>query len=136
MTRILLIIGATCAVVFVAIASPPDAIPAELSVQRSTDNVAQHRVTAPNTAVHGLQNAEVKPCARTEFKTKMVKDACAAGGQKAAKKALKTWMKANKAAYKEKYGKSMTCKTCHTKFGGDFPLNADGVRLYKEFGGK
>ena len=136
MTRILLVIGATCAVVFVAIASPPDAISAAISVQQGTDSIALHSVSALNTAVHDVQNAEVKPCARTEFKTKMVKDACAAGGQKAAKKVLKTWMKANKAAYKEKYGKSMTCKTCHTKFGGDFPLNADGVRLFNEFGGK
>jgi cytochrome c len=88
------------------------------------------------TNVHTDLTAEERPCARTEFKTTLVKDACKEGGQKAAKKAMQNWVKENKAKYKEKAGKAMNCKTCHTKFGGDFPLNADGLKIYQEYGGK
>ena len=122
MTRMLLVVGAACAMAFVAVAATPDA-----SNVQANDTVT--------TTQGDIQSAD-KPCSRTEFKTKLVKDACAAGGQKAAKKAMMKWTKENKAKYKEKHGKAMNCATCHSKPGGDFPLKADGLKIFNEFGGK
>ena len=132
MNRLLLVIGATCAVVFVAIAAPPSANTAPVSVEKAE---VPTTAAAP-LAVHAEDAPAVKPCARTEFKTQMIKKACSEGGQKAAKKAWSKWVKAHKPQYKEKYGKGLTCKTCHTKVGGSFPLNESGLKTYKEFGGK
>ena len=132
MNRLLLVIGATCAVVFVAIAAPPSANTTKVSVApESSPEIVQAPVT-----IHAEEAPAVKPCARKTFKTQMAKKACTEGGQKAAKKAWGKWVKAHKPQYKEKYGKNLTCKTCHKKVGGDFPLNDSGLKTYKEFGGK
>ena len=129
MTRLLFVLGATCAAVFAAMAAPTNTAEAPTVVETSATPVA-------TSLVHEGLNAEEKPCARTTFKTQLVKNACAKGGQKAAKKALQAWVKANKVAYKEKTGKGLTCKTCHSKLGGDFPLNGEGLKIFKEYGGK
>lgn len=71
-------------------------------------------------------------CKRTDFKTKMVKEACAAGGQKAAKDAMKAYLKTAKT--KDKAIKD--CATCHTKVGGEFPLKKDAIELFKSGGGE
>jgi hypothetical protein len=71
-------------------------------------------------------------CKRTTFTTKMVKEACAAGGQKAAKDAMKAFLKTAKA----KDPKISGCPTCHTKVGGDYPLKKDGLQLFKDAGGE
>lgn len=71
-------------------------------------------------------------CKRTTFQTKLVKEACAAGGQKAAKDAMKTWLKEAKA----KNTKITGCPTCHTKVGGDYPLKKDALQLFKDTGGE
>ena len=71
-------------------------------------------------------------CKRTDFKTKMVKEACAAGGQKAAKDAMKAYLKTAKT--KDKAIKD--CSSCHTKVGGDFPLKASALELFKSGGGE
>ena len=72
-------------------------------------------------------------CKHPEFKTKMVKEACAKGGQKAAKEAMKGFLKEAKA----KLPKKITgCPSCHTKVGGDFPLKPVGLDLFKEAGGE
>jgi hypothetical protein len=68
-----------------------------------------------------------KPCVRTEFKTDLVKKACADGGQKKAKRAMKTFTKAAKKASGEK----VTCKSCHTKLGPGYPLKDDGLTRYE-----
>ena len=72
-----------------------------------------------------------KDCARSEFKTKLVKDACAKGGQSEAKKAMKTFLKAAK-----KQDSGLTCKSCHTKLSPSYDLKKDGLQLYKKLGGK
>src|SRR5688572_28906780 len=65
-------------------------------------------------------------CQHKEFKTKMVSEACAKGGQKAAKDAMKAWMK-------EKKHKS--CNQCHTKLAPTYELKKDGVELFQKLGG-
>jgi len=66
-------------------------------------------------------------CQRPDFKTEMVKQACEKGGQKAAKDAMKAWMK-------EKKLKS--CNQCHTKLAPTYELKADGLEQFKKLGGK
>jgi hypothetical protein len=66
-------------------------------------------------------------CQRSDFKTEMVKTACEKGGQKAAKDAMKAWMK-------EKKLKS--CNQCHTKLAPTYELKADGLEQFKKLGGK
>ena len=66
-------------------------------------------------------------CQRSDFKTEMVKQACTTGGQKAAKDAMKAWMK-------EKKLKS--CNQCHSKLAPTYELKTDGVEQFKKLGGK
>lgn len=66
-------------------------------------------------------------CKRTNFKTELVKQACEKGGQKAAKDAMKAWMK-------EKKLKS--CNQCHAKLAPTYELKADGVAQFQKLGGK
>lgn len=66
-------------------------------------------------------------CQHSEFKTEMVKAACEKGGQKAAKDAMKAWMK-------EKKLKS--CNQCHSKLAPSYALKADGLEQFKKLGGK
>jgi hypothetical protein len=71
-------------------------------------------------------------CKRSDFKTKMVKEACASGGQKAAKDAMKAYLKTAKT--KDKAIKD--CSSCHTKVGGDYPLKANAMELFVSGGGE
>jgi hypothetical protein len=71
-------------------------------------------------------------CKRSDFTTKMVKEACATGGQKAAKDAMKAWLKTAKKAEPKITG----CPTCHTKVGGDYPLKKNALELFKSAGGE
>ncbi len=66
-------------------------------------------------------------CQHKDFKTKMVKEACEKGGQKAAKDAMKVWMK-------EKKLKS--CNQCHTKLAPTYDLKKDGLEQFKKLGGE
>jgi hypothetical protein len=71
-------------------------------------------------------------CKRVKFDTKLAKDACAKGGQKAAKDAMKAYLKTAK-----KKSKAITgCPSCHTKVGGDYPLKPNGLKLFVEGGGE
>lgn len=72
-----------------------------------------------------------KPCARKKFDTTFVKDSCTAGGLNQAKADMKKWMKDAK-----KQKKDLACATCHSKVAGDYPLKPDGLKLYKDLGGK
>jgi hypothetical protein len=122
MLRSMIVLGAICAAGAMTFVCGADSAAAgEPGVTTSV-----HEQIAPSAE-------EVKPCARTEFKSALVKDACKAGGQKAAKKAMQKFMKAAKKANE---GTKITCKSCHTKPGGDFPLTADGLALFKKYGGK
>ena len=67
------------------------------------------------------------PCVTKDFKTELVKVACAKGGQKEAKDVMKHWNK-------EKKIKS--CNQCHTKLAPKYELKADGLAQYKKLGGK
>ena len=64
----------------------------------------------------------------------LVKAACKKGGQKAAKKAMKKWVgstkKKHKAAGETDF--KLTCKTCHTKLKGDYPIKKDAVATFKK----
>ena len=66
-------------------------------------------------------------CVHTEFKTEMVKQACAKGGQLEAKNAMKAFMK-------EKKIKS--CNQCHSKLAPKYELKKDGLQQFQKAGGK
>lgn len=76
------------------------------------------------------------PCKTTKFQTTLVKDACTAGGQKAAKDEMKKWTKTAK-----KQQADLACATCHSKVGGAYPLKPDagaklgGLKLFEKLGG-
>ncbi len=66
-------------------------------------------------------------CKTTKFKTELVKQACEKGGQKAAKDAMKTWMK---------QAKLKSCNQCHSKLAPSYELKKDGVDQFVKLGGK
>ena len=72
-----------------------------------------------------------KSCNRTTFETKLVGDACKKGGQAAAKKAMKAFLK--KAKKKES---ALECKSCHEKLAPKYELKTDGLDHFKHLGGK
>jgi hypothetical protein len=65
-------------------------------------------------------------CRRTEFKTVEVKAACAKD-QKAAKDQMKKFMKEKKLK---------NCQECHSSLAPEYKLKEDGLKKYKELGGK
>jgi hypothetical protein len=74
-------------------------------------------------------SADGTACVRKDFKTELVKSACEKGGQKAAKDAMKTWLKQH-----PKLGTS--CNKCHSKLSPTYDLKPDGLKLFQENGGK
>jgi len=66
-------------------------------------------------------------CVHKDLKTDLVKQACAKGGQKEAKDAMKAFMK-------EKKIKS--CNQCHSKLAPNYELKADGLDQFTKAGGK
>ncbi len=66
-------------------------------------------------------------CQHKEFKTELVKNACAKGGQKAAKDAMKQFMKD---------AKIKSCNQCHSKLAPTYELKADALDQFKKAGGK
>lgn len=69
----------------------------------------------------------VTPCVTKDFKTELAKNACAKGGQPAAKDAMKKFMKD---------AKIKTCNACHTKLAPNYELKKDGLEQFKKAGGK
>ncbi len=67
------------------------------------------------------------PCVNTNFQTTLTKDACAKGGQDEAKEAWKKFMK-------QKNIKS--CKVCHTKLAPSYDVTDDGLKQFRDMGGK
>ncbi|MEO7732586.1 MAG: hypothetical protein ABIY55_16580 [Kofleriaceae bacterium] len=67
------------------------------------------------------------PCVHTEFKTELVKQACAKGGQKEAKDTMKAFMKDKKIK---------SCNQCHAKLAPKYELKADGLDQFTKAGGK
>jgi len=70
-------------------------------------------------------------CKRTAFKTELVRDACTKGGQKAAKDAMKAFLKEHK---KDQAG--LDCTSCHSKLAPEYPLKADALKTFEKLGGK
>jgi hypothetical protein len=69
-------------------------------------------------------------CKHPKLETTLVKTACAAGGQKAAKDAMKKWMKTAK-----KTQADLDCGSCHAKLAPAYPLKPDGMKQFKALGG-
>lgn len=72
-----------------------------------------------------------KACARKKYETELVREACKKD-QDAAKKVMRDFIK----EAKKKTSEKITCSTCHTKTSGDYPLKADGLKKFKQWGGK
>lgn len=67
------------------------------------------------------------PCIQKDFKTELVKQACAKGGQLEAKTAMKAFMKEKKIK---------TCNACHAKLAPKYELKKDGLDQFQKAGGK
>jgi hypothetical protein len=67
------------------------------------------------------------PCFRTDFKTELVKQACAKGGQKEAKEVMKKFIKDNKIK---------SCNQCHVKLAPKYELKDDALTQFQKLGGK
>jgi hypothetical protein len=70
-------------------------------------------------------------CRRTKFDTRLVADACAEGGQAAAKAAMKKWLRGAK-----KQEPKLECKSCHDKLAPEYPLEDDGLEHFQRLGGE
>lgn len=77
------------------------------------------------------------PCAQTEFKTEMIKAACAKGGQDEAKKEMIAFVAKNDSkGQKLIKSKIFTCNACHEKLDPNFERKPTAYDLYKQLGGK
>ena len=77
------------------------------------------------------------PCAQTEFKTEMIKAACAAGGQDEAKKQMIAFVAKNgDKGQKLTKSKIFTCNACHDKLDPSFERKPEAFDLYTKLGGK
>lgn len=74
-------------------------------------------------------------CVTTDFKTEMVKAACAKGGQDEAKKQMTAFTNKH-APKKTKDAPLFTCNACHTSLAPKFERKPDAVDFYKALGGK
>ena len=77
-----------------------------------------------------VAGAADKPCLHKTFKTQLVKDACAKGGQKAAKDAMKEFLKEAK-----KTKVVSNCNDCHSNL-TKYELKPDAVQKFEKAGGK
>jgi hypothetical protein len=79
------------------------------------------------------------PCRAKVFHTRLVKNACVAGGQTAAKDVMKKFMadvmRGQSGKRPNKGQMHLTCNSCHTKLAPDYPLTTNGLTLYKQLGG-
>lgn len=66
-------------------------------------------------------------CVHKEFKTELVKQACAKGGQLEAKNVMKSFMKQKKIK---------SCNQCHSKLAPKYDLKPDGLDQFTKAGGK
>ncbi len=67
------------------------------------------------------------PCVHKDLKTELVKQACAKGGQPAAKAAMK--------AFNKEKGIN-SCNKCHSKLAPSYDLKPDGLAQYTKLGAK
>src|SRR5689334_22497479 len=66
------------------------------------------------------------PCARKDYKTTLVKEACEKGGQPAAKEAMKAFAKDKKIK---------SCNLCHSKLAPSYALKPDALEEFAKLGG-
>lgn len=66
-------------------------------------------------------------CVHKEFKTELVKSACAKGGQAEAKTVMKAFMKDKKIK---------SCNVCHSKLAPKYDLKNDALEQFQKAGGK
>ena len=76
------------------------------------------------------EEEDLGPCKRSEFKTQLVKDACAKGGQLDAKKAMKRFVKDAK---KKLDVGNVTCNTCHDELAPEYSLKDDALARFEEW---
>jgi len=88
------------------------------------------RSTAPTVDVSLDDDEDAPACHRTEFDTEMVKKACAEGGQFAAKRAMKHFVRAAK---KTLSVGNVDCKTCHTGLAPEYALKDDGLTRFNDW---
>jgi hypothetical protein len=67
------------------------------------------------------------PCLHTDFKTELIKQACAKGGQAEANAAMKAFMKEEKIK---------SCNQCHASLAPKYSLKANGLQQFQRAGGK
>ncbi len=67
------------------------------------------------------------PCHHKELKTELIKEACAKGGQAAAKQAMKAFNKEHNIK---------SCNKCHDKLAPTYDLKPDGLEQFTKLGGK
>ncbi len=72
-------------------------------------------------------SADPNACVHTAFKTQLVQQACAKGGQPEAKAAMKAFMKDKKIK---------SCNVCHSKLAPKYDLKPDGLDQFTKAGGK
>ncbi|MCX5741346.1 MAG: hypothetical protein NT062_02475 [Proteobacteria bacterium] len=84
-------------------------------------------IAALGFATMGEAGADGTACVTTKFKTDMVKQACAKGGQKEAKDVMKAFNKDKKIK---------SCNQCHSKLAPNYELKADGLAQFQKLGGK
>ena len=120
-SSVLLTICATAAIAVTAAA-----------VTAATPAPTDSALTAPS---HGAmmdddEEEDLGPCKRSEFKTQLVKDACAKGGQLDAKKAMKRFVKDAK---KKLDVGNVTCNTCHDELAPEYSLKDDALARFEEW---
>jgi len=69
-------------------------------------------------------------CRTEKFQTELVKEACADGGQKAARDAMKRFQKSVRTENPE-----LDCKSCHRALAPDYPTKRDALEQFKKLGG-
>ena len=96
--------------------------------------IASATTADSSTVIKSGDPAEEPPACQSKPKTALLKAACKKGGQKAAKKAMKGWVKKVKKAKKAagETGYKLTCKACHSSMKGAYPLKADGMSQFKD----
>ena len=71
-------------------------------------------------------HADQETCQAKTFHTVIVYNACASGGQPAAKVVMKDFMQQKRIA---------SCLSCHTKLGPTYELKSDGLEQFRAVGG-
>lgn len=116
-------------------AAPPDARAAATADARAAV-VIDARVApvdaapAPGPVDAAPPIASGPPCRHATFETTMMADACARGGQAAAKADMKKFVRGAKAREP-----ALECGTCHAKLAPAYPLKPDGLAHFKKLGG-